>query len=351
MPMERKRLIDALDECGPALANNALIPILTHYAFTGTEVIAFNGRMAISCPWKSDFKGAVPQTLSALLKSSGAKEVDFQPEGETLVVKAASSRFKLAVLPLEDFTFEMPDFKRKSSFGVDAGRFLQSIEACLLSVGNDTSRSDYMGVTLINYGDELLMFATDRETISHGAVALKDKVGFKDRVIFPTEFCRELLRIAKGATKLNMEITENYAILEHGDVTLYTLLEELDHNPLDFIANLDQLFTAAMKKKMIEIPSKIAGILERACIVTNAAVDRTKTTIKVGDAGKTIMVSKSERGEVTDTITLEDHPLVTCLIDPKRLKDIYGTYSKFILTKDAAVMTRDQIVYMVAAAD
>lgn len=346
--MDRSKLIDILAEVEPALAAKELVPVLSHFWFTGKNVMAYNDHIAISTPCSTEFQGAVPRTLLSLLKTSKAKTVEFDVDGDNMVVKAASSKFKLAVLPKEDFVFTMPASKDLPKLPVDAGRFLQALEACMFSIGNDTSQADHMGVTLIREGSELLMFSTDRATITHGAVTLKGKYDWKGRAILPTDFCQELLRIAKGATELHMEVTDHHAFVTHNGTALFGRLVEPD-TPADFISWIDRLYPESADKKMCEIPTKLLPILERACIVTDSAVDKTKMKVKVSD-GIANFMSSSERGEVTDKLQVEErHPPVTCNVDPKRFRDGYGRFDKFLMTKDAVIMTRDSIVYLVSA--
>lgn len=345
--MDRSKLIDILSDVEPALAAKELVPVLSHFWFTGKQVMGYNDHVAISTPCATEFKGAVPKTLLSLLKTSKAKEIEFDVDGDNMVVKAASSKFKLSVLPKEDFVFTMPKVE-VPKLPVDAGRFLQALEACMFSIGNDTSRADHMGVTFIRDDSELLMFATDRATISHGSVHLKGKYPFNGRVIVPTDFCQQLLRIAKGATELHLEITDEHVFLTHNGTQLFGRNVEPDM-PLDFIAMFDRLYPTAAEKKLCPIPTKLQQVLERACIVTDSAVDKTKMKVKVAD-GIANFVSVSERGEVVDKLQVpETHPQVSCNIDPKRFLDGYGRFDKFLMTKDAVIMVKDSVVYLVSA--
>lgn len=349
--MDRSKLIDILSDVEPALAAKELVPVLSHFWFTGKEVMAYNDHIAISTPCATEFKGAVPRTLLSLLKTSKAKEVTFDVDGENMVVKAASSKFKLAVLPKEDFVFKMPSAADIPKMPIDAGRFMQALEACMFSIGNDTSQADHMGVTLMRDDSDLLLFSTDRATITQGTVKIKGKTAFTGRVIIPTDFCQQLLRVAKGATELHMQITDKYVFVSHNGTQLWGQLVEPD-TPADFIAWLDRLYPESAEKRLVPIPTKLLPILERACIVTDSAVDKTKMKVKVDiseDVVTAEFVSISERGEVLDKLQLPKHPAVTCQVDPKRFRDGFGRFDKFVMTKDAVIMTKDAVVYLVGA--
>jgi hypothetical protein len=286
------------------------------------------------------------------LKSSKAKnDLEFITDNaDVLRVKMGAAKLTLAMMPPEDFIFEMPKIKNDDKFPVDAGLFLEALDSCMHSLGNDTSSADYTGVTLIRGKDALSLFSTDRGTVSHGAVKLSGELGFDDRVILPTAFCQQLLRIAKGAKTLRMEINDEYVIAKHNNVTLYSLLKEPDRTPIDFRDIIKMNCAAAVRETMIPIPTGLESILDRACIVTESAVDKTKTVITLKD-GTIKFYSKSERGEVSDLLkydTKHNHPPIVAHIDPKRMKDGYGRFDQMGFTKYCCVMTRGKMVYLVS---
>jgi len=354
------KLIDILDDVAPALAPNNIVPVLSHFWFTGKVVMAYNSNegLAISVPLQTDFTGALPQTLLALLKSSAAKEVDLLADGEAMVVKAASSKIKLSMLPAEDFAFKMPAMPKDVKLPCDPGRFLAAIETCLFSVGNDTSKADHMGVTIINdtEAQELLFYSTDHETMCHTTVKYNaDKKGKTDlafeRVILRKSFCNQLVRLCKGVEdELALFICDDYAQVSFEGTRIFGANVELDHNPLNFEDLFDQLAPAPMLKKSVPIPDKFEKILERACVITDAAIEKSRTEIKIND-GKASFRSKSERGEISDVSQLPDHPSITVFADPRRMRDGFGKFDKIIFTKLAVVMTRGSYHYLVAASE
>jgi hypothetical protein len=360
MPMQRKELIALMEEVAPALSVNMLVPVLSHFWFTGKTVMTYNDHIAISVPCVTDFAGAVPQSLLALLKTSRAETpIEFKVgDKDVLHISAAASKFKLAMMPKSDFIFKMPGAPSEP-FPCDAGRFLQGLESVMHSLGNDTSHADHRGVTLITQGDYLHLFATDRATLSTARVKVKGDPGF-DRVILTTDFCKQLLRIGKGAKKLLLDITDKDAVFEHDGVTLFGLNETPEAVPLDFLNIMKQAYTSKHKQALCDIPSKFEPILDRACIITDAAIDKTKTIITVSQGkGKNPIMhfdSVSERGECHDSMEVgEMHPNVTAHVDPKRLKDGFGRYGKFLITEEAAIMVSSEndtvtdMVYLVSA--
>ena len=105
--LSRTALIANLEVVEPALSDNAMIPVLSHFWFTGKRLLAYNGTIAISVPCETKFTGAVPKTLLAMLRTSGAKEIEITKAAFALEVKAAAAKWKLPTLPPDDFTFKM----------------------------------------------------------------------------------------------------------------------------------------------------------------------------------------------------------------------------------------------------
>ena len=125
--MNRKLLLDRLGKVKPALATNDLIPALTHLWFSGDEVLAYNDAVGISAPCDAGFAGMVPgATLLAVLGTSRAKDVEFSPGDGEVLVKAASAKIKLPLLPVDKPLFEMPEVEDGEALpasSADSARF------------------------------------------------------------------------------------------------------------------------------------------------------------------------------------------------------------------------------------
>lgn len=349
--MERRQLLDTLGTVAPALASTDLIPVLTHFWFTGKTVMAFNDQIAISTPCATDFKGAVPGDLLQLTKLSKAKDVTLEtPDDKELVIKLASSRVKLGLLDPEAFLFEMPmpssaDFLQTGK----VAEFLDVVRNAMRSVSSDTSIPDQLGVTLIAEKGVLHVCSTNGMTMTHATIKVNGSPGFKDRVILSAPFCNQMLALAKTEKKLQLEIHDDHALLVCSDGTILfgRLIES--PQPLNFLGVLDENFPDEDRKLLIEIPTKMHLILERAVVIAESKADRTKTTITVRD-GKMKFFSASDRGEVADTMLVgETQPEVSMRIEARHLKNGYGDFDRMLITERCAVMVKDNKMYMVAA--
>lgn len=357
--MNRKQFLDNLATVSPALSDSSLIPVLTHFCFTGRDLVAYNDTIGISVPQKTDFEGAVPGVLLNLLKSTRAKEVEFEPKDDNVKVKASSTKFNLGLVPAEDFTafFTMPKSEGDNLPLKNKQGFFKSVEGCLRSIGTDTGQQDQLGVTLIPEGKKLLMYTTNTSTISHDVARLTGDVSF-ERITLPKQFCEQMLKMGKGAKSFHLEIHDDYALMVADKVMVYSRLLFSDA-PLEFQGILEQHFPEGME--MVPMPSKLKGILERAIIITDSANDQGTTDVVAKD-GVMKFISKTERGEVVDRVQVGDsHPQVSVKLEPRQLKTGYADFykvdengkpdgkGKFIVTDRCVIMSRGDAIYMVSA--
>jgi DNA polymerase III sliding clamp (beta) subunit (PCNA family) len=353
----RTELVEKLETVAPAIAVNGLIPILTHFWFTGKTLLAHNDQIAISVPFRLDFAGAVPDALLHLLKNSRAKDVEFDEQGRDneLVIKAASSKFRLNVIPADDFKaiFEMPKPDEGKAFAVDGKKFVSHLNCCLRSTSIDTSHPDYLGVTLIPVNQGLHFYGTNGATLSHASLKIKGGAGLKSRVCLSAAFCRELLRLADKDKPLMIEIHDGFSLYQNSKgVTIYGKLVR-SPKPLDYEGMIDHHFSEADEKRLVPIPTKMELVLERACIIAATNKDPVRTTITVKKGVATFETVSPVAGEVVDTIQLEGKDVkdVSLRVDPKDLRNGYGSFDQLLISDRCVVFANDAQVYMVAAAN
>lgn len=345
--MKRNDLLAKLQLVAPALAPNDIVPILTHIWFTGSRIMAYNDKIGISAPFKSEFKGAIPGALLInMLKTSAVEEVDLSEDRDALRVKAGGAKLDLAMLPPESFAFKMPAVDKNNSIPL-SDKFLAAIQTCMRSVGADTSDPDQLGVTIIPEEKKgVSLFASDIGTLSH--VYLTQELNMDKRVILPALFCEQLLALTKEE-KAALEIypEQNYALAIIGGVSLWGRLVASD-NPRDFFRVMDEHIPAGAKKKMVEVPAKLEQILERAVLLTETEKSATIVTVK----GKTMEFfsrSNLHGHELRDVMTVDGHPEVRVVIDAKHLRSGYGNFGKMLITERCAIMSEDNSYYLVAS--
>lgn len=346
--MKRIELVEKLETVAPALANNDIIPVMTHFWFTGKKVMAYNGHVAISVPCPTDFKGAVPgSTLLNLLKAASAKDVGLELSEKQLLVKAASSRFKLSTLAPDEFAdvFKMP-VEPAEPLRLDGGAFRRAVDTCMRSVSMDSSVPDQLGVTMIPSEKRLTFFATSGLTMSRADVSCKGDNPFKKRAILPALFCKQLLQLSDGK-QMRLDVDKEHAIFAgKGGALLFGALIESEH-PLPFKKEFEQQHPVENDDKLVPVASKLERILERACIVRGDEQGG-QTTIEV-EKGVAKFFTRSRLGEVRDQMQLTDgHPNVRINVDPKWVKAGCGDFDRMLITRECFVMANDTAYYLIS---
>lgn len=344
--LSRIALIENMSTVEAALADHNLVPVLSHFWFTGKTLLAYNEVIGISVPCETEFRGAVPSTLLTLLKSSKAKDVELIEDRNSLTVKAASSRFKLATLPPSDFLWSMEHLP-KNLPQVDGPGFVRALASVQRSLGKDKERPEYQGVTVIQDKGDLLLYTTDRDTISYAYC--KGEIDTK-RAILPAQFCTAVLANAEKAQDIELEINNKFALLRCEDTSIYGLLVEDDDSGPDFVGMVDDMLGTVHKDDWAEIPDKLDAMLERAAVIIRGSTGKARTKTSLRD-GKLRFLTESDVGEVEDFCLMEKHPDCEAAIDPSRVREGLE-YERMAIT-DRAVMFKTQGTgaYLVSGTD
>lgn len=348
--MLRMDLINALELAAPALAVNPHIPILTHFWFTGKSVVAFNDRIGIEVPLVTGLMAfAAPgELLLNMLKASRAKEITVTlpagPDAGNVMVKAATARMLFPFLPATDFLFEMPKLTNTNNLSRE---FITAIKTCLRPTTDKDSSPEERGVTIIKQNDQLLFFSTDRMTITHARIAPSSGAPkwTAERIILPMLFCKQLIEITKQAKSIRFELHTDHIVVKADDAMLYgQLIDQGTSAPLNFIEAYERFTHPIKKHSMIEIPSKLNLIFDRATILAGDKF----TSIYTRD-GKMFFKTQSENGgEVVDSIALK-HPEVIIKVKPKQVKSNLKNFSRMLFTNNCIIMSNDVGTHLISA--
>lgn len=347
--MNRKQLLDILGCVKPALASNALIPALTHLWFSGDDVLAYNDAIGISAPCDTGFSGMVPgATLLSVLQASRAKDVEFMAGDGEVLVKAASAKIKLPLLPLDKPLFEMPDVAGDDELPANSSEFVAAIAACLRSVTSDPSVPDQLGVTVVPGKKSIDLYSTNGVTISSASMPVSGKVMLTRRVVLSSQFCEQLVRLARGDKKARLVVADDYALLRTSNgVRLFGRLIEVEA-PLDFAAQIAEMVPGDLDGAVVPIPTGLVRILDRALIVSDPSGERAYTQISVR-GGRATFLTKSAKGEIRDGMTLGEVPDIATSADPHWLRIGCSDFTKILIIKECIIMRGERSLYLVAA--
>lgn len=347
--MNRQDFLQKLELTAPALSNNNLVPVLTHFWLRNDTLVCYNDQIAISTKMDCDFEGALSgKTLMSLLSASRAKEVEFQVDKEQLTLKAASSKIKLPFLPVEQTKiFEMPEPDTNQALPVKTDEFVEAITSVMLSLKEDPTMPDSLGITAVIDESIIQFYATNDATISYASLELSDTTDSK-RIILSGSFCRQLLALNKLESKKHIEIHDDYALFQCGDTILFGKLISVQR-PLDFEGVIQSSFPAGSSKHLVSVPSKLELMLDRAIIITDSKTERPKTTITIKDGIARFFSKSDERGEVRDSVQVPEHPDTEMMVDPRLFKAGYGKFSQMLLTENCLIMAEGANLYLVSA--
>jgi len=359
--MDRLQLLDCLNLTKAGLSTNDMLPVTTHYCFTGTELITYNGTIGFRIPLVTEFKGGIPGAVfRALIEHLHYREIEIKEVEGSLAIKAGREKWSaesdLPIMPPKAFLFDFPE-PTGEVLPVKMLDLVDRIKAVLRSAHDDASAPERLGVTMLLRDGQLSCYATDDETLSHAWLPLPNDYQGPKHVVLPTTFCKELINLADQDSKL--ELQEKSAVLMFGKgKCLFGRFIVVDHR-MDFEGMFDAHYSDRISEKMIDMPERLHSIIDRAVIITEgpsqdaialmretAKSGISKTRLSVFD-GKALFVSESSRGRIVDRTEAKQSDCAPVKINPKRLR-VFEHYKRFLATEDAILMANDNSVFMVS---
>lgn len=169
--MKTSILLNALQKAKLSLATDSLVPILSHFCFTSTQVYTFNDKTAVITDLQSGLDcGVKGAELLGVLGASAKEEISVSmaggaEEGEVLVVQSGRMTARLPVLSKEDFVFTLPDITKSTSVDVDDDLLL-GLQKCLTFMENDPLEPKTEGVTFKATAEGTFLYCTDNTTLT-----------------------------------------------------------------------------------------------------------------------------------------------------------------------------------------
>ena len=338
MNHDRVAMLAALNLVKPALAAKDLVEELTHVWFDGETLTAYNDAdLGIQVPFESPFKGGIRGSLIlGLLQNSRAKEIIFDTEAEEgfVTLKAARAKARLTVLDIGRAVYELPK-ESPGTFKFDE-TFISALKDVLVSVGNDTSIPEKMGVT-ITLGKDILFHTTDSKTLAEVVLPMDKGFKGKGKAILPTTFCEQLIRLCGDGGFLDLQKDIVMATNPDG-VLIWARLVESSAKPFDFIGAFDT-HVKFPKGMPFELPSRLGLALDRALTMLDGLPDE-PATFRVGGGKLRLEVQAEGRGELKDSIDIDpDVPDVSFKIAPNLIKRVMGVGTEIAMS--------DRVVYIV----
>lgn len=350
MNLSRVEMLAAVEAVKPALATKDLIEELAHVWFDGKTALAYNDAdLGIQVPFHTPFEGGIRGSLLlGLLHASRAKEVSLEPEGEgIMLMKAARTRAKLAMLEIERAPWQFPAPKPKSAIKITEA-LLAALKAVLIAVGDDTTVPEKMGVTFDSAQGFLQLFTTDSKSIAAAAVP-EIKIAKAMKCILPTEFCKQVVRsIGEGGF---LEIRKDCAIAGDPEgLLIYGRIIE-SARPLPFAAQLEKHAKFAKGAKF-EIPSRLALALDRALVLLEGMPGEPINLTLEGGRLK-LSATVEGRGELRDSVPVDGvgDLVAGCRIEPGLLKRALDLTTHMVVQEESVWMSdQENFIYLASTA-
>jgi DNA polymerase III sliding clamp (beta) subunit (PCNA family) len=336
--MLRQDFVDKLELVAPGLASSDQIEVMAHFWFTGSRLMAYNDQIALSLPMRTDFKCAIPKHVVPLLNASGFTNIDMAVSEKTFTIKAGKGHIKLPILGQETFTnlFEMPKSKVSTLASASKKSLIEALECCAMSVMDDATRPEYLGITLIRNDAVLSMFSTNGETLSHAKIDVGGWPVLNKEVILPTAFCQQMIKLLRrGPETVKIGIHNDHALFEADDVVLFGRLIITNRS-----INFPQIWKGlapANNDDVLDMPNKMQMAIERACIVADAKGVTPRTKLTVGRK-ELILYTKTKLGEIRDSISNFEQDDASLSANPKHMRNGLGSFKQILVTEKCVVM-------------
>jgi hypothetical protein len=350
--ISRQRLLRKLQQIAPALCEHDILPVLQHVLFTGTHLVAFNDRIALSVPLRTDFTGTIPgRLLIDMLKISRSSTVEMVRNGNGVQLGGTSFEARAVHdyrMPTEfaDYHLQMPPPRHK--FIPVGAQFFHAVAKCLQTVSEHSVTADHRGITLIpGDGQQLKMFSTISAAMTCCTVDLPQRL-VRKRALLPNAFCKQMLRLAKQAQTTRLAFrNDRYALFLADDVLLFGKLIQ-SATPFQFERILGRLMPNGTRSEMVPIPKPQFGIMPqqaaRICDIRGNEV-RTRFTVREGVIE---LFSRSDRGQVSESTPLPGHPNVKQMTQAAYILPPYKWAERMLISENCVLLAGGNAVACVA---
>lgn len=302
MDFNREEFKGMLDVAKLAIDQRDFIPILSHFCFTGRDLIAYNDLIGVRVPCKSNFICALQATtLLRLVNSTQAAEISIGFTGDTAYLKTGKAgkgmRARLPYIGEEGFFFKWPSVKKMESYKLTEGQaksFIRGLRLCLTSVGEQNITQ--MGVVINGTPTKTLLNSTNNKAISRYSMKLKLPC-FKNAIL-PESFCKAVIKAGDtyGLEGVTVRYAKEFAIIEFGDAcSVYTKMLP-NKDPLDFQKVIRAHLPSDYKARVRKFDKELEESFHRALIILSNEL--TKTVDVHVDANVVTVGARSSLGKL-----------------------------------------------------
>lgn len=356
--INRYKLMEQLELVEPALADTNIVAVLKNFMFTGTRLLAYNDRIAISVPLKNEFKGGVPGSdlLKMIRSFAHSDTVHIVPDNGRVKLIAGTAKAHLGLLNPEAFPFKMPAWPEQSE-GVlnndSSDAFFAAIDDLLQSVNTtNATREDELGITLLPENNQFVrMYSCNGRTLSYSRQKLP-QLKLQRRVLLPAEFCKQMLKLQKDAERQQLVIRQDHALFVANKAALFGRLLT-STNPIDFNSLLKRVLPADFPRGMAKMDregkqhERLKQSLDSAMAIgekdVHTAIEVNNNIIKLHSMSQ----YGQTKHEIKDEVKIDYHPPISMRINASLLANGYDKYDDILMTKKCVIMKRGENLFLV----
>lgn len=305
--MKPADLLAALKIAQPSLgAAENVLPILSHFCFIDEALYSYDDTTAIIVELKTGLTCALHgDTLIGLLEASAkAADVKIELSDAGAKLDVGTGLVKVPMLHQRDFVFSLPDEQPAFAlpFSDDTAR---AFETCLLSVGKDTLKPEYTGVTVQVENGSPVFYSTDNATASRFRPEKKiigRTKGFS--AVIPEDACSKLLKMRSSLGRdesVQIKMGARVAIAEFpGEPPVTVVAKVLAAKPELFT----EVFAAhADSAQFFAVPEGFAAEVRKATVLLSR--ESVKQLVLAFSKGKVTLLASGTLGSMKTALTCE----------------------------------------------
>lgn len=304
--MKRSDLLQTLKLAQPALLsdNDAVLPILKSFKFTGTHVEASNDVIGVRLSVPITDRGIVSgRKLISFLNACSSKVVKIaKTKKGSLLVKCASSKLTLNAQPEDEWPFDIPTAEEAKTLSVREG-FFTALAYCSAQ-SPDTGLGGWQGGIILVWKDILNVYGIgqSRATLSCCRVYdLKKKRKTEKRLVVPSSFCKVAVALSEALGKeATLIFTDETVVLDWGKGANILTTKQIHTDMPDVVG---KFFDVTSKvKNYISISDTLGAALKRAATIG----DKGTCSIVSEEDGLKIRAKSADGATLNDLVKMED---------------------------------------------
>lgn len=301
--INRKDLIEILNKIKPALGNQDYLPILSCFCFEKKNIYAYNDDMCISFPNKDiPFEGAIKgDQLLKLLNSFTSENIKMKIKDNVIHINSRKSNIKLPFLKESSFIWKGISKKSGIKFPID-NDFIEGLKLCLISIGQDVTHPEHMGVQISSDGEEFVMCSTDNCTLSRYFLEDYDGDDF-EAIVLPELFCKQIILLFEDMKSPYLFIKKDCVYIYDSSTQIIVLSKLIFQGEGTVFSKVLHKYEKYFGDVFFNIKdSGFVDALDRALIVNGNDIN--KSTGLIFDNGVVVLNTETEIGHIQDKIKM-----------------------------------------------